>query len=271
MDDKLMHYGVKGMKWGVRRFQNKDGSLTAKGKERYNKKYRAEEREDGTYILKKGSEVHRVTAHPDAIRKGHAYVSFMDADVKGYKREITNWLKEDNPDIKTYDLTMKLTKDLIIPSELEKAKTYVELLMNEKVNFKPMYVLKLSYSDEQGRFVGRPRKMVDALMRQGMDNETASQYALFAMSMYTDKDNRDAFFEALQNKGYNAIEDFEDSYSHRMKPLIVFERENTLKIVKSEEIPDPYEDFKAWLKIEDDADEALRRTKAYHKNKGITQ
>lgn len=28
------HYGVKGMKWGVRRYQNKDGSLTNLGKSR---------------------------------------------------------------------------------------------------------------------------------------------------------------------------------------------------------------------------------------------
>ena len=33
--DELKHYGVKGMKWGVRRFQNSDGSLTADGKKRY--------------------------------------------------------------------------------------------------------------------------------------------------------------------------------------------------------------------------------------------
>lgn len=31
----LAHHGVKGMKWGVRRYQNPDGSLTAKGKKRY--------------------------------------------------------------------------------------------------------------------------------------------------------------------------------------------------------------------------------------------
>lgn len=35
MDNYLVHYGILGQKWGVRRFQNKDGSLTAEGKERY--------------------------------------------------------------------------------------------------------------------------------------------------------------------------------------------------------------------------------------------
>lgn len=30
----LYHHGIKGMKWGVRRYQNKDGSLTPAGKKR---------------------------------------------------------------------------------------------------------------------------------------------------------------------------------------------------------------------------------------------
>lgn len=33
--DELYHHGIKGQKWGVRRYQNLDGSLTAKGRERY--------------------------------------------------------------------------------------------------------------------------------------------------------------------------------------------------------------------------------------------
>lgn len=34
-EDELCHYGVKGMKWGVRRYQNEDGSLTEEGKKKY--------------------------------------------------------------------------------------------------------------------------------------------------------------------------------------------------------------------------------------------
>jgi predicted transcriptional regulator len=35
MSNDLQHHGIKGMRWGVRRFQNSDGSLTPAGRKRY--------------------------------------------------------------------------------------------------------------------------------------------------------------------------------------------------------------------------------------------
>lgn len=37
MSTELVHHGIKGQKWGRRRFQNPDGSLTPAGKARYSK------------------------------------------------------------------------------------------------------------------------------------------------------------------------------------------------------------------------------------------
>jgi len=64
-EEMLFHYGIKGQKWGVRRYQNYDGSYTKRGLERYNKsveKYeRAKTKQSEAKAAYKSGEVHKST------------------------------------------------------------------------------------------------------------------------------------------------------------------------------------------------------------------
>ena len=51
--DVICHHGILGMKWGIRRYQNKDGSLTVAGKKRYYA-YPDSEGDIGNILTEKG-------------------------------------------------------------------------------------------------------------------------------------------------------------------------------------------------------------------------
>lgn len=68
--DYLAHHGILGQKWGVRRFQNQDGSLTKEGRERYSK-YK---------VVKKGSKVYRAISGNslDFMNRPYTYVNITE-------------------------------------------------------------------------------------------------------------------------------------------------------------------------------------------------
>lgn len=256
----LCHYGVKGMKWGVRRSKEELDRLAGRA-------YKIEEHSD-SIVIKKGSKLHRISASDSKDRKGYAYVSYKNEDVKGYRREISSWLRECESASKTYDLTMVAKKDIKVVGEVEKVKTFLDLVGNNNIDTMSIAISRRNWMNKDNTaLVGKPAKIKDRLVKQGLDETIAEYYAVFSMNIFRDQKNKDIFVKALQNKGYDAMVDTEDAMAHRMQPLIVFERENTLKVTKITELPDPDTDV-AWERIYKEAKDADNTTKKYHEEKG---
>ena len=134
-----------------------------------------------------------------------------------------------------------------------------------KIEMAKIYQSSKTDKNEIG-LVGKPQRLATKLIDQGVPKDMAKAYAVFSMALYKDDALKTRFFNDLKKKGYGAIEDFEDSYSHRIEPLIVFERENSLKVVSSKKLPTPNED-EFILGILKESKEANQETKKFHEQK----
>lgn len=104
-DEELYHYGIKGQKWGVRRFQNKDGTYTAEGKSRRNK-------QDDEYDEERERHEQEVAA-----RRGEKYVRKTKKerekeDAENEKKEQERRVKEDAAYKRTEDKMKAIDKKL---------------------------------------------------------------------------------------------------------------------------------------------------------------
>ena len=71
--NELYHHGIKGQRWGIRRYQNKDGSLTTAGRQHNlkNSKY---------YTIPKGTKMFRAVSNGSSkfMDRDYAYVNITD-------------------------------------------------------------------------------------------------------------------------------------------------------------------------------------------------
>lgn len=81
MADIIVHYGVKGMKWGVRRYQNKDGSLTPAGKARERTKNEKRSRSELSRNRRTAS-LEELTKQINRLETEKKLKSLIDEDIK---------------------------------------------------------------------------------------------------------------------------------------------------------------------------------------------
>ena len=93
-DQELKHYGVLGMKWGVRRYQNKDGTLTPAGKKRYNRDVKVKlDKKDVKWIKKNEDKIFKEQAKSQNVRAVYKKINWDKAEVsKEYGAKINSIL-----------------------------------------------------------------------------------------------------------------------------------------------------------------------------------
>lgn len=122
---EIQHHGIKGQKWGVRRFQNKDGSLTPAGKRRYETgthgKFMGQDR-DKDIVIKKDSTGYRLQTKSELKGKGQTYISLDKLDHLNYIKVTSmgdSGLLMDATGLDDrygHSIKMKITNEMIAPS-----------------------------------------------------------------------------------------------------------------------------------------------------------
>ena len=244
-EDELYHHGIIGQRWGIRRFQNLDGSLTDEGRERYgvararqkalNRQFRPKLNSAKNmhrrelvkeHTIPAGTRIYRTTTTKNETMDGNKYVSYLNADRNHYKggivRRSTGAGRGDEDGKYAYEKEYELTEDLKVPSRdkvygvIAKYVDGNESKINDICKHRASMLLgfdmdKLSEMAQENEQYMRADMFAKQYVQRLVENykDVPSNVAGFyaAQSFWKNVPLREAVFDELKKEGYNAIVD----------------------------------------------------------------
>ena len=229
LSDDLQHHGIKGQKWGVRRFQNEDGSLTAKGRKRYGED-RYKLHDDGKIEIEKGAELQRIIdglMSKEGIQ-GPTYASIGKNDNNQYMNILAKEGKS-----KVLKLTAKTA--LKSPSTNEAADIFFDVLRKNPKALKEFEDMG-AYAENTGTLSNFDKNLKDIVSGKKTNTKDFYSYANY-LFVYDDQipTAKSLFYKEVQNRGYNILRDEYDSSTGVVHaPIILLDGSSSVSIKSSQ-------------------------------------
>ena len=168
MQNELYHHGVKGQKWGYRRWQNSDGSLTEEGRVHYSK---------GLAGFNKNRKARAIKKLDKKIDKTNKKLSKANSKyAPAYKKESAAEKRFREAESKVHKTEQRLDKAQNgLGAKLIGADKYRIKSLNKKLDSQNQDLIKAAdkYNTVHAKAEQRRAKIVD--IKQKLDNQTASQ------------------------------------------------------------------------------------------------